>query len=264
MGIFLVTVTAFVAGVVNAVAGGGTFLTFPALTVFAGLEQKVANMVSTEGLWPGSAASVVAAWKDFARIPSGMLIAFSIISLVGGAVGSWMIIAGSARSFELAIPWLLAFATTVFGFSKPIARWAGRQHGHRTLRWTMFVGFVQIFIAVYGGYFGAGIGVLMLAGLAFAGLDDIHQMNALKVLLATLINGIAAFIFLFSNKLNWTLVAAMAAASTVGGFLGMFVARRIKPDHLRAVILSIGIILTLFYFAKNYGILENLSRTRHV
>src|SRR2546423_6390743 len=141
MGLFLVTLTAFIAGMVNAIAGGGTFLTFPALTVFAGLEQKVANMVSTEGLWPGSAASVVAAWKDFARIPRGMLLGFSAISLVGGAIGSWMLIAGSTRSFELAIPWLLAFATIGFGFSKPIARWAGRPHGHRTRRWTLFGGF---------------------------------------------------------------------------------------------------------------------------
>jgi uncharacterized protein len=252
MAFFLVTLTAFIAGVVNAVAGGGTFLSFPALTYFAGLPQKVANMTSTDGLWPGSAASVVAAWKDFAKIPRAMVISFGLISTVGGALGSVLLMKGSPKSFELAIPWLLAFATTIFGFSKPIARWAGRQHGHRTVGWTLFVGFVQFFVAVYGGYFGAGIGVLMLAGLSFAGLDDIHQMNALKVLLATIINGIAAVLFLFTRSVDWHWVVPMAIASTVGGFWGMSIARKVKPDQLRMVILGIGIALTGVYFAKNY------------
>jgi uncharacterized membrane protein YfcA len=252
MGLFLVTLTAFIAGVVNAVAGGGTFLSFPALTAFAGLSQKVANMTSTDGLWPGSAASVVAAWKDFAKIPRHMVVTFGLISTVGGALGSVLLWQGSTKSFELAIPWLLAFATTIFGFSKPIARWAGRQHGHRTLAWTLVVAFIQFFVAVYGGYFGAGIGVLMLAGLSFAGLDDIHQMNALKVLLATIINGIAALIFIFSGSVSWRWVGPMAIASTIGGFWGMSIARKIKPDQLRLMILCIGIALTGVYFAKNY------------
>ena len=271
MGFFLVTLTSFVAGVVNAIAGGGTFLTFPALTYFSGLNQKVANITSTIGLWPGSASSVAAAAGEFRRIPVGMLVAFSVISLIGGAAGSILLLTTSTHSFELVIPWLLAFATIVFGFSKPIARWAGRHQGHRTLGWTLVVGFIQIFIAVYGGYFGAGIGVLMLAGLSFAGLDDIHQMNALKVLLSTLINAVAAIFFiLFSSvpgagewlgrfgiqvsvaRIDWKIAGAMAAASVLGGFWGMAVARKVKQETLRGIILFIGILLTGFYFATNY------------
>ena len=271
MGFFLVMLTAFLAGVVNAVAGGGTFLTFPALTSFGGLAQKVANITSTVGLWPGSAASVAAAAGDIKRMPRGMLLVFSLISIVGGAAGSILLLTTSTHSFELVIPWLLAFATIVFVFSKPISRWAGRQHGHRTVGWTLFVGSVQIFIAIYGGYFGAGIGVLMLAGLSFAGLDGIHQMNAMKVVLSSLINGVAAIIFiLFSSvprasamlahagvtvevsQIDWRIAGGMAIASIVGGFWGMAVARKVKPDSLRAMILAIGVILTGFYFAKNY------------
>ncbi|HZL36716.1 MAG TPA: sulfite exporter TauE/SafE family protein [Tepidisphaeraceae bacterium] len=252
MALFLVTLTAFVASIINSVAGGGTFLTFPALTGFGHLNQRVANMTSTIGLWPGSASSVAAAWADFSRIPRAMMIAFSIISLLGGAAGAVLLRTTSEHSFELVIPWLLAFATIVFGFSKPIARWAGRQHGRRTLGWTVIVGIIQVFVAVYGGYFGAGIGVLMLAGLSFAGLDDIHQMNALKVLLATLINLVAAVIFLFSHEIDWKYAGAMALAAMVGGFLGMSVARRSRPDRLRAIILIIGTALTGVYFAKNY------------
>lgn len=271
MGFFLVILTGFLAGVINAVAGGGTFLTFPALTYFGQLSQKAANITSTIGLWPGSAASVAAAAADFKRIPRGMLIVFAIISLVGGAAGSLLLLTTSTHSFELVIPWLLAFATMIFGFSKPISRWAGRHHGRRTIGWTLFVGFIQVFIAVYGGYFGAGIGVLMLAGLSFAGLEDIHQMNALKVLLSTLINGVAAIVFIvFSSvpraaallgragagedagHINWPIAGGMAVASIAGGFWGMAVARRVKPDTLRAAILVIGVILTGFYFATNY------------
>jgi len=255
MTLFLVSIVSFLAGAINAVAGGGTFLTFPALTGIARLTEKVANMTSTIGLWPGSAASVVAAKSEFRRIPRGMLLAFGAISLIGGALGSWLLLKTTTQGFRLVIPWLLAFATGVFAFSKPIARWAGRGHGDRSLKWTLFVAAIQLLVAIYGGYFGAGIGVLMLAGLSFAGLDDIHQMNALKVLLATLINGVAAVVFLLQRieRVDWPMAAAMAVASIAGGFLGMVWGRRVKPDRLRFLILAIGVGLTLYYFWKAYG-----------
>ena len=265
MSLPLLALAAFAAAAINSIAGGGTFLTFPALTGLAGLSEKVANMTSTVGLWPGSASSVVAARRDLARIPRGMLIAFATISFIGGALGSILLLRTSTRAFGLAIPWLLAFATTLFAFSKPIARWAGRKHGDRSLKWTLFVGAVQLAVAVYGGYFGAGIGVLMLAGLSFAGLDDIHQMNGLKVLLAALINGVAAAIFVAGSllgsellgsqgdRVNWTIAGVMVVASTAGGFLGMHAARRIKPDQLRLVILATGVALTTAYFIRNYS-----------
>ena len=107
-------------------------------------------------------------------------------------------------------------------------------------------------VAIYGGYFGAGIGILMLAGLSFAGLDDIHQMNAMKVLLQTVINGIASVIFLFSPMVRWELAVPMAAASAAGGFVGIAVARRMPQNVLRGVILSVGVVVTALYFAKNY------------
>lgn len=251
MTILLVSVVAFIASAINAVAGGGTFLTFPALTGIARLSERVANMTSTIGLWPGSAASVVAARSEFRRLPVGMVVAFSFISLTGGGIGAWLLLNTTDREFRLVIPWLLAFATVVFAFSKPIARWAGRKHGHRTLKWTAFVALIQIGVAVYGGYFGAGIGVLMLAGLSFAGLDDIHQMNAMKVLLATLINGVAAVVFLFYT-IEWRIAGAMAIASIAGGFLGMLGGRKLHPDQLRLLILAVGVALTAYYFYNAY------------
>lgn len=251
MTLFWVALVSFIAGAVNAVAGGGTFLTFPTLTGVAQLSERVANMTSTIGLWPGSAASVVATRHEFRRLPVGMVVSFSIISLLGGGAGAWLLLNTTDAQFELVIPWLLGFATLIFACSKPIARWAGRHHGGRSIRWTAFVAAIQVAVAVYGGYFGAGIGVLMLAGLSFAGLDDVHQMNALKVLLSTLINLVAAIVFLF-YPISWPIAGAMAVASIAGGFLGMVGARRIRPDQLRLIIIGIGICLTAFYFYKAY------------
>jgi uncharacterized membrane protein YfcA len=251
MHILIISLVSFVAAAMNSIAGGGTFLTFPALVGFGHLTEKLANMTSTVGLWPGSAASVVAARDDFRKLPRGMVLLYSAISLVGGTIGSLLLLHTTDAKFDLVVPWLLAFATTVFAFSKPIARWAGRQHGNRSLKWTLFVGCIQLLVATYGGYFGAGIGVLMLAGLSFAGLDDVHQMNAMKVLLATLINAVAACIFIHRG-INWPIAGAMIAASIVGGFLGMVVARRVKTNQLRIVILTIGIVLTCHYFIRAY------------
>ena len=249
----IIAAVSFVAGAVNAVAGGGTFLTFPALTGVGGLTTKMANMTSTIGLWPGSVASVVAVRGEFRRLPRGMLFTFGAMSLIGGGLGSWLLLTTSNGTFALVLPWLLGFATAVFALGKPIARWAGRGHanaGHST-RWTAFVALVQFLVAVYGGYFGAGIGVLMLAGLSFAGLEDLHQMNAMKVLLATLINGVAAVVFLF-YPIDWSIAAAMAVASIAGGFLGMLGGRRLHPDQLRLFILAVGVALTAYYFHAAY------------
>jgi uncharacterized membrane protein YfcA len=252
MTMVLIAIAGFVGGALNSIAGGGTFLTFPSLTGIAGLSEKVANMTSTIGLWPGSAAGMVAAGPEFGRLPRGMVIGYGIISLAGGTIGSVLLLKTSQETFRLVIPWLLGFATIIFGFSKPIARWAGRKHGDRSLKWTLLVGAVQVMVAMYGGYFGAGIGVLMLAGLSFAGLDDIHQMNALKVLLATVINGVSAAIFLL-GPIDWPLALVMAIASSAGGFLGMAYARSLQAERLRLGILGIGVVLTAVYFVRAYG-----------
>lgn len=256
----LVVLSGFIAGVVNALAGGGTFLTFPALTGLAGLTEKAANMTSTIGVWPGSATSILAARSEFKLIPRSMLLLYGILSLFGGLTGSLLLVYTSSTTFTLVIPWLLAFATAVFACSKPIARWAGRKHGQKALKWTLLVGLIQFFISVYGGYFGAGMGVLMLAGLAFSGLDHIHQMNALKVLLGTIINGISIVVFVLytmharqpGDGVDWAYALPMAAAAAVGGFWGMRLARRVKPDNLRYIILGIGTLLTVTYFYKAY------------
>ncbi|MCL2639988.1 MAG: sulfite exporter TauE/SafE family protein [Phycisphaerales bacterium] len=257
-----VVLTAGVAAAVNAMAGGGTFFTFPALTGLAGLSEKVANMTSATGIWPGTAASTYAAREDLQKIPHNMLATFGTISLIGGILGALLLIYTPNETFKLVIPWLLLFATVIFGFSKPISRWAaknGAHTGHSSIKWTVFVGMIQLVIAIYGGYFGAGIGVLMLAGLSFAGLESLHQVNALKSLLSCLINAMSIIVFIVapllgsqSEQIFWPLAGTMAIAATLGGFVGMQIARKMKADKLRILILTIGVLLTAAYFYKSY------------
>lgn len=257
--LLIVAAAAFVATVTNSVAGGGTFLTFPTLTGVGGLSEKVANMTSTVGVWCGSVSAVVSVWKEFALLPRGRFIVFSVISLVGGIVGSVLLLTTPNKTFALVIPWLLLFATVIFAFSKPIARWSGRHHGGTSVKWIVVVGVIQFAIAVYGGYFGAGVGVLMLAGLAFAGLENIHQMTSLKVWLATVINGVSVVIFIAgpllrpgTERVDYVLAGAMIPTAMLGGVVGMKVAKRIKADQLRAIVIVVGVALTGWYFYKAY------------
>jgi hypothetical protein len=255
--VLLVCAAAFLAAGVNAVAGGGTFLMFPVLTGVAKLSEKAANVACTIGLWPGSASAVVAVWREIVRLPRSIVIGYTIICLAGGMVGAELLLHTKELTFHYAIPWLLLFATTVFAMGKRISKWAGREashadsHGH-SLTWTIFVGFVQFVLSVYGGYFGAGMGVLTLAGLSLVGLGDIRQINVLKVLLSTSTNLTAAIIFLL-GPVQWHYVGPMAGASTIGGFVGMFAAQRLPQGVLRGLILAIAISLTAGYFWKVYG-----------
>lgn len=256
LSLVLVTLVAFVAGVANAVAGGGTFFTFPALTGLAGLTEKAANITSTIGLWPGSAASVAAARPELRRVPRALALRFGAISLAGGVIGSVLLLLTSNEAFRLLVPWLLAFATVIFGFSQRISGWAKKKSGRgASVPWLAAA--VQLVVGIYGGYFGAGIGILMLAGLALSGIDDLHVLNGLKVLLATLINGIAVVIFAAheltgAGSVAWSYALPMAVVSSLGGFAGMAVARKLPQARLRAFILFIGSALTAAYFYQAY------------
>jgi uncharacterized membrane protein YfcA len=252
MKVIWIALAALVAGAVNAVAGGGTFLAFPALTAIGGITEKAANIACTIGLWPGSAASIVPARKDLHALPRAVVMIYALLCLGGGAIGSKLLLVTSARDFSLAIPWLLAFATLIFAFGGRIAAFANRNvGGPRSLLWIAIVGSVQFFVAIYGGYFGAGIGILTLAGLSLTGLGDMRRLNALKVLLSTMTNLSAAIVFLF-GPVDWRFVAPMAVSSTIGGVLGMVGAQRLPQKGLRGVILFVAISLTAAYFWKVY------------
>lgn len=252
----LVCLAAFAASALNAIAGGGTFLAFPVLTGLAGLTEKAANVACTIGLWPGSASAVFAVRREFSRLPRSMVIGYTLAALAGGFLGAQLLLHTSEKTFYYAIPWLLAFATTVFAMGQRISRWAKREaaieagKGH-SVGWALFVGFVQFILSIYGGYFGAGMGVLTLAGLSLVGLPDLRQINVLKVLLSTATNLTAAIVFLF-GPVQWHFVGPMALCSTLGGIAGMTLAQRLPQLWLRRVILTIGMLLTAAYFWKVY------------
>jgi uncharacterized membrane protein YfcA len=252
MTVIWVALAAFLAGAVNAVAGGGTFLAFPVLTTIGGISEKAANIACTIGLWPGSAASIVPARNDLGALPRKIIIVYALLCLAGGAVGSLLLLSTPVRDFSLAIPWLLGFATLIFATGKRISAFAQRNTaGPRSPIWIFIVGFVQFLFAVYGGYFGAGMGILTLAGLSLTGLGDMRRLNALKVVLSTMTNLSAAIVFLF-GRVDWRFVAPMAVASMAGGIVGMLGAQRLPQNALRAVILVVGITLTCAYFWKVY------------
>lgn len=230
--------SAFFAGAVNAIAGGGTLLTFSSLLSL--LNPVAANATSTVALLPGSLAAGLGYRTELAK-NSRMLTALWPPSLIGGIIGSLLLIRLSEKVFASMVPWLLAGASGLLLLQKPLARYLGT-HPHAqpkgsTLFWIIAF---QFLVGVYGGYFGAGIGILMLSSLAFAGIPNIHEMNAVKNILAATMNGITAVILASAGMVHWKYAIVMALAAIAGGYAGARVARRLKPDYVRVMVVCIG------------------------
>ncbi len=227
------------AGVMNAMAGGGTILTFPAL-LLAGESSIVANATSTVALLPGAAASMFAYRKDVWQ-HRWWLRTLLLPSLVGGAIGSLLLLATPEKRFASLAPWLILFATLLFILQSVVQRRADPEKAvaRTPLRWASVVLF-QLGIAVYGGYFGAGIGILMLAALGFLGLTDIHAMNGLKNFFGMCINVVAASLFIAHRAVDWPNALLMVAGATAGGYAGARFAKRIGREKARAAVVVIG------------------------
>ncbi len=234
---------AFAAGVINSVAGGGSFLTFPAL-VFAGVPSVVANASSTVALVTGSIASGIAYRKDLRNLNVNLLRTWLIVSLLGGAVGAWLLLHTSDRSFRHVAPWLLLFATMIFTFGgkvNSVLRGRAEANGIAMLA-------VLVPITVYGGYFGGGIGIMLLAAFRLYGLTDIHQMNGLKAVIAAALNAVASVIFIVANQVAWRPTLYMAVAGVAGGYLGPVLARHVRPQFIRGLVIAVGFTMTLYFF----------------
>jgi uncharacterized membrane protein YfcA len=243
---FIVLVgAAFIAGAQNALAGGGSFVVFPAL-LYAGLDPRAANIASTIGLFPGQLTTSLAG-RSMIRGAEGLSVtSLMAISIVGGAIGAVLLLATPVSVFSHLVPYLVLFATVVFAwgsfFGKQRAVDAPPRIG--PLRAVA----AQLLIAIYGGYFGGGIGILMLAALTAAGLAVRHA-GATKNLLAGVINIAAVIIFVVRTHVEWHLVAAIAIGAMIGGQLGVFMLRRINETALRIGIIAIGLALTIGLFA---------------
>ncbi len=243
---------ALAAGAINSVAGGGSFVSFPAL-LFAGLPPVYANATNTVALWPGQPASVGAYRGELKHLSRGIVVPLVTIGVIGGLLGAWVLLKTPQATFMLLVPWLILIATVIFMFSGRITRWVRDRtaHGGHSEFATGRGMFLQLFIAFYIGYFGAGAGILILAMLALLGMDHIHTMNALKALLTTVSNGVAALLFVVTpHAVYWPEAILMIVGSVLGGYFGAYFAQKTKPEHVRMIVIVIGFVLTAYYFGR--------------
>jgi len=249
--------SAFFAGVMNSVAGGGTLLTFPALTNV--VSAAVANGTSTVALLPGSFAGAVGYRRELAECRRFVLRMF-LPSAAGGYLGAWLV-GRDQEAFADLVPWLILTAAVLFVVQAPLSKWVKRRAAaegrgeHHEAGWftqALVIGF-QFLVAVYGGYFGAGIGILMLSALGFMGVGDIHRMNAVKTFLAAMINVSAVVVFVRDGLVDWKLAWPMAVAAIIGGYFGARVARRLPASYVRYAVIVIGFGLAGYYFIRRYG-----------
>ncbi len=256
--LFALCVSAFFAGVMNSVAGGGTLLTFPALTSV--VSPALANATSTVALMPGSLAGALGYRKELWA--SRRFVARMIVpSIAGGFLGAWLV-GQNQKVFAQLVPWLILTSAVLFVLQAPVSRWVKRravtaitagelpqtpEPGWRTQ--TLVIAF-QFLVAVYGGYFGAGIGILMLSALGFMGVGDIHRMNAVKTFLAAGINGASVIVFVHDGLVRWDLAWPMALAAIAGGYAGARIALRLPAKYVRYAVIVIAFSLSAYYFIR--------------
>jgi uncharacterized membrane protein YfcA len=243
--VFLI-VAAFVAGVQNALAGGGSFVTFPALLLF-GMSARAANITSTVALFPGQIATGLAGRTHISGAEGLSFKALAGISLAGGALGALLLLATPESFFQRLVPFLVLFATGVFAWGSFFRRGSGGTHLSPRA-----AAFAQFLIAIYGGYFGGGIGMLMLAALTLAGLD-VRRAGATKNVLAAIMNASAVLIFVFSRDVHWQAALAVAAGAIAGGQVGAWLMFRVNEKFLRVGVVAIGLVLTVALFIKAFA-----------
>ena len=251
---FAICASAFLAGAINAIAGGGTLLTFPALLAL--LSPVMANGTSTVALLPGSLASAWAYRQDV-RHPPQLLWWLFLPSLLGGLIGTLLVTRTAEHYFATLVPWLILGAALLFSLqpmiSKLVKSTSASELKPHTTNQLLGLAIAQLLVSIYGGYFGAGVGILMLSAFAYMGFSDVHQMNALKSILATLINGVAAILFLLSGKVDWHYALPMMLSAIAGGYMGARMSLRFKSSSVRRVVIVIGFGMGAYYLYEQYA-----------
>ena len=247
-------IAAMLGGALNSVAGGGSFITFPSL-LFSGVPAIEANATSTVALWPGSLASVSAYRQEIAKQNRMLILVLVVTSLIGGVLGALLLLRTSQSTFVRLIPYLLLLATVLFACSPFItARLRKREPATKETRisWIRLaaISLLQLIVAIYGGYFGGGIGIIMLASLGIMGMENIHEMNGMKTVLQSCINGVAVITFIIAGAVYWPEAIVMIVGAIVGGFSGATVARRLDQRIVRGFVILVGSALTIYFFVK--------------
>ncbi|HEY4032920.1 MAG TPA: sulfite exporter TauE/SafE family protein [Ktedonobacteraceae bacterium] len=244
---------AMVAGTLNSVAGGGSFFTVPVM-IFTGMLPVQANTTSTVALWPGSAASIGAYWRELLQVRLRLIFLLIGTSLIGSILGAILLLHTPQAIFVRLLPYLLLMATLLFSLSGPITKKLHvhvrdfGQEAHISQLAIIGISVTQFIIAIYGGYFGGGIGILMLATLALIGMENIHSMNALKVLLATVINAVASATFIIANAVIWPQAILMIIGAIIGGYGGAYFARKIEQKWIRYFVMAMGLMMSIYFF----------------
>ena len=241
--ILLLMAAAFAAGIINSIAGGGTLITFPVL-IWLGLDPKVANATSTVALWPGLFGGLFGYRRELQN-SSAVLLRLGLTSVIGGAIGAWLLIWTPSPTFARLVPFLILFATLLFMAQGPINRWLRLQPGESPkASWWLGAIVFQFFSSMYGGYFGAGNGIMMLAALGLLGMSDINRANGIKNFLGICINSIAVLSFAITGLVIWPAASLMAGAALLGGYFGAHVAVRVPQVIIRRAIVIIGFVIT--------------------
>jgi uncharacterized membrane protein YfcA len=248
---FFLFAVGILGGIMNAVAGGGTFFVFPAL-LFTGVPPVSANATNTVALWPGLAASVRAFWPRL-NVARRLLIPLVVTSLVGGVAGAVLLIRTPADLFMRLVPWLMLAATVLFAIGPRLGKGSAGRGAPETSAGTIALATVfELVVAVYGGYFGGGIGILNLAMLGALGMSDIHDMNALKIILVTIINGVAVITFIAARAVYWPQALVILFGAVLGGYFGARYSQRLPAAWLRGFVLVVGTIMTAYFFLRTF------------
>lgn len=243
-------VAAILGGVLNALAGGGSFIGFPAL-LFTGVPAIPANATNTVALWTGVAAST-GAYRSRLNIPKRMLIPLLSAGMLGGTLGAVLLLRTPTRTFMRLLPWLMLAATLLFIFGKKLARQRSAVAHDVSAGTIAVVTICEVFIGIYGGYFGGGMGFVILAMLAAAGMTDIHSMNALKSSLSSATNGIAVVAFIVARAVYWPQAVTMILGALIGGYFGARYALRLPPAAVRGFVILVGTGMTIYFFLRAY------------
>lgn len=241
----LLIVAGLIGGLCNAIAGGGTFFTLPAL-ITTGLPPVVANATSAMAIWPGHAASLLGSGTELRR-HAGRLRRTALIYALGGISGAGLLVWTDPTIFRMLIPWLILLATGLFAGGPLLRRYLLHRHGE-TPRWPNAILLLDFVFALYGGYFGAGLGVLLMAVLTMQGIDNPAEANALKNALATIVTSIAVLFFAASGTIAWYAGLLVFGGAIAGGYIGGRLARWLKPAWLRGIVVLTGLALAWHYF----------------
>ncbi|MBN8532330.1 MAG: sulfite exporter TauE/SafE family protein [Alphaproteobacteria bacterium] len=241
---------AVLAGALNSVAGGGSFFTFPAL-VMTGMNSVVANATNTIALWPGSLASVFAYRRHVTHNWPGLIGPVAWVFL-GGLAGAVLLIKTPEHVFNALIPWLMLLAVSVFHWGAKWRAWLARIKlpKQKPAQRQFLLLFLLLVISLYGGYFGGGIGMMLLATLAIMGIEHIHAQNALKTIFASSINGAAVLYFIISGAIDWPHALLMMVGAIIGGYYGAVIAQKIPPERVRVGVLAVGYAMVGYFFLR--------------